>query len=29
VIRHAHQFAVRGSAAIGVLLIVKGIVGLA
>ena len=29
VIRHAHQFAVRGSAAIGVLLVIKGIVGLA
>jgi hypothetical protein len=27
--RHAHVFAVRGSAAIGVLLIIKGIVGLA
>lgn len=27
-IRHAHQFAVRGSAAIGVLLVIKGIAGL-
>jgi len=27
-VRHAHQFAVRGSAGIGVLLVIKGIVGL-
>jgi hypothetical protein len=29
VVRHAHQFAVQGSAAIGVLLMIKGIIGLA
>ena len=27
--RHAHMFAVRGTAAVGVLLVIKGIVGLA
>lgn len=27
VVRHAHQFAVRGSASIGILLIIKGVVG--
>jgi hypothetical protein len=26
--RHAHMFAVRGTAAVGVLLVIKGIVGL-
>jgi hypothetical protein len=28
VVRHAHKYAVRGSAAIGVLLMIKGILGL-